>query len=184
MNNREPENASQQTRLANAAKNSEALTTRALSSVPALRLARFFAVLVFAGFVLNEIWEMAQMTDYAETAGRSWAVTFAFCTSAAAGDVAIILGIYAVGALAAGDPGWGLRGQWNVYPAAAILGLVYATLVEHAALATGRWSYAPGMPIVPGLGAGLWPLLQMSLLPPLTFLLAGWGSGRSSTQRS
>ena len=37
------------------------------------------------------------------------------------------------------------------------------------------------MPVVPGLGAGLWPLLQMTLLPPLTVWIAQWGAGRSAT---
>jgi hypothetical protein len=60
-----------------------------------------------------------------------------FCTLAAMGDVEIILGIYAAGALAA-----------------------------------GRWSYMERMPVVSALGAGLLPLFQMTLLPPLTFLFA------------
>jgi hypothetical protein len=32
------------------------------------------------------------------------------------------------------------------------------------------------------LGAGLWPLLQMTLLPPLTFLFARWWASRSATK--
>jgi hypothetical protein len=143
-------------------------------------LGRFFVVTVLTGFVLNEIWEMAQMSAYVETTGHSWTNTLGFCTRAAAGDVGIILGIYAAGALAAGDSGWGLRGYWNIYATAAVLGLVYAALVEHAALAAGRWSYTERMPVVPGLGAGLWPLLQMTLLPPLTFRIARWWAGRSA----
>ena len=101
---------------------------------------------------------------------------------AAAGDVEIILGIYAIGALAAGDPGWGLRGRWNIYATEAVLGLACAALVEHAALATGRWSYTESMPVVSVLGAGLWPLLQMTLLPPLTFVFARWWADRRSTK--
>jgi hypothetical protein len=31
-------------------------------------------------------------------------------------------------------------------------------------------------------GAGLWPLLQMTLLPPLTFILAQWWDGRRTTK--
>ena len=34
------------------------------------------------------------------------------------------------------------------------------------------------------LGAGLWPLLQMTLLPPLMFLLARWGAGRNANRGS
>ena len=122
------------------------------------------------------------MSAYAETAGHSWTSTLGYCTQAAVGDVGIILGIYAVSALAAGDLGWGLRGRWNIYATAAISGLAFAALIEHAALADGRWSYTERMPLVPGLGAGLWPLLQMTLLPPLTFLFARWWGGRNATK--
>ena len=148
-------------------------------SLPVRQLGRFFATTVVASFVLNEIWEMAQMSGYVETAGHSWTRTLGLCTRAAVGDVGIILGIYAAGALAAGDPGWGLRGRWNNYATAAVLGLAYAALVEHAALAAGRWSYTESMPVVSMLGGGLWPLLQMTLLPPFTFLLARWWATRS-----
>jgi hypothetical protein len=157
-------------------------TSGAYSSLSWRRLGRFFVTTVFVGFVLNELWEMAQMPAYVETAGHSWAGTLGFCTRAAVGDVGIILGIYAVAAFAAGDPGWGLSGRWNIYAAAAVLGLAYAVLVEHAALAAGRWAYTERMPVVSVLGAGLWPLLQMTLLPPLTFLFARWWACRSSTK--
>ena len=124
------------------------------------------------------------MSAYVETAGQSWASTLGLCTRAAVGDVGIILGIYAAGALAAGDPDWGLRGRWNIYATAAVLGLAYAALVEHAALAAGRWSYTERMPVVSVFGAGLWPLLQMTLLPLLTFLIARWWTGRSTTKNA
>ncbi|OGT97097.1 MAG: hypothetical protein A2X80_14205 [Geobacteraceae bacterium GWB2_52_12] len=55
-------------------------------------------------------------------------------------------------------------------------------IVEHAALTAGRWSYSERMPVMPWLGAGLWPLLQMALLPSLTFLFARWWAGRSVTK--
>ena len=157
-------------------------TSCAHSRLPWRRLGRFFAATMLASFVLNEIWEMAQMSAYVQTAGHSWTSTLGLCTRAAAGDVGIILGIYAAGALAAGDLGWGLRGRWNIYATAAVLGLAYAALLEQAALAAGRWSYTERMPVVSMLGAGLWPLLQMTLLPPLTFLFAHWWTGRSATK--
>jgi hypothetical protein len=142
----------------------------------------FLVTTVFVGFVLNEIWEMAQMSAYVETTGHSIMSTLGFCTRAAIGDVGIIMGIYAAGALAAGDPCWGLRSRWNICATAAVLGLVYAVLVEHAALASGRWSYTERMPVVSVLGAGLWPLLQMTLLPPLTFWIARWWVNCSVTK--
>ncbi len=162
--------------------NAGGCASSAHTSLPWRRLGRFFATMVLASFVLNGIWEMAQMSAYVETAGRAWTSTLGLCTRAAVGDVGIILGIFAAGALAAGDLGWGLRDRWNIYATAAVLGLAYATLVEHAALAAGRWSYTERMPVVSVLGAGLWPLLQMTLLPPLTFWIAQSWAGRSATK--
>jgi hypothetical protein len=164
------------------AENVDGCTSSSRSGLTWRRLCRFFASMVVASFVLNEIWEMAQMSAYVETAGHSWISTLGFCTRAAVGDVGITLGIYFAGALAAGDLGWGLSGRWNIYATAAVLGLVYAVLVEHAALAAGRWTYTERMPVVSVLGAGLWPLLQMTLLPPLTFWIARWWTGRSTTK--
>jgi hypothetical protein len=177
-------NAAQHDLTADQAGNAGDCTSSAHSSLPWRRLVRFFATTVLAGFVSNEIWEMAQMSAYVQTAGHSWTSTLGLCSRAAVGDVGIILGIYAAGALAAGDLGWGLRGRWNTYATAAVLGLAYAALVEHAALAAGRWWYTDRMPMVSLLGAGLWPLLQMTLLPPLTFLFARWWAGRSTTKNA
>ncbi|SJM90977.1 membrane hypothetical protein [Crenothrix polyspora] len=168
----------------NQAGNTGDCISRAHSGLSWWRLGRFFATTALVSFVLNGIWEMAQMPAYVETAGYSWTRTLGFCTRAAVGDVGIILGIYAAGVLAAGDLVWGFRGRWNIYATVAVFGLAYAALVEHAALAAGRWSYTERMPIVSMLGAGLWPLLQMTLLPPITFLFARWWTGRSATKGS
>ncbi len=180
----EDHNAPQRDLHANRAGNAGDRTSGTNSSLPWRRLGRFSAATVLMGFALNEIWEMAQMVTYGEMAGHAWTSTLGRCTAAAAGDVGIILGIYAVSALAAGDPGWGLRGRWHIYATAALLGLVSAALVEHAALAAGSWSYMDSMPMVPWLRAGLWPLLQMTLLPPLTFWIARWWAGRNPIERS
>jgi|GEM_PF-708410 len=175
-------NASQHTLHASQVGTAKDCTSGAHCSLPWRQLWRFFAATVLTGLVLNEIWEMAQMSAYVETAGRSWTSTLGFCTRAAVGDVGMVLGIFAVGTLAAGDLLWGLGGRWNIYATAAILGLAYAALVEYAALAAGRWSYTERMPVVPGLGAGVWPLLQMTLLPPLTFWISRWWVGRGATK--
>ena len=180
----ERHNRPQQNSHAEQAEKAGECTSSAHSSLPWRRLGRFFATTMLASFVLNEIWEIAQMSAYVEIAGHSWASTLSLCTRATVGDVEIILGIYLAGALAAGDLAWGLRGRWNIYATAAVMGLAYAALVEHAALTAGRWSYSERMPVVSVLGAGLWPLLQMTLLPPLTFLFARWWAGRSATKGS
>ena len=91
------------------------------------------------------------MFAYVETAGRSWTSPLGLCMWAAVGDVEIILGIYAAGALAVGDLVWGLRGRWNIYAAAAVLGLADAVLVEYAALAAGHGRTRSACPWCPGL---------------------------------
>jgi fatty acid desaturase len=139
---------------------------------------RLYVAIVLSSFVLNELWEMAQMPAYAETAGRSLSRTIGPCSRAAVGDVGITLGIHTVIALAVCDLGWTLRRRWGASAAAAALGLACAILVECAALAAGRWSYTEQMPVVPALDAGLWPLLQMTLLPPFTFLVPRKWVGR------
>lgn len=78
---------------------------------PWRRLGQFLAATVLVSFVLNELWKMAQMSAYVEMAGRSWASTLGLCTRAAVGDVGIVLGISATGALAVGDLSWGFRGH-------------------------------------------------------------------------
>lgn len=141
----------------------------------------FLAALSLSALVLNWFWEMIQMPAYNELAGRSWSEALVPCTLATFGDVAITLAIYAVGAVAAGRLRWGMSGGWNVYTAAALLGAASATAIEWGALGSGRWSYSESMPIVPVLGVGLWPLLQLTLLVPASIWLAGhairWGHG-------
>jgi len=51
------------------------------------------------------------------------------------------------------------------------LGGVVATLVEWKALKTGRWQYTDKMPIVPFVGAGLSPFVQLMILPSLVALI-------------
>ena len=142
------------------------------------RIIAFFVLTILIGFGLNVLWEMGQMGAYVQTADQPWPETLALCTRAALGDVVILLGIYAGTALAAADPIWSLRGKWNHYAITMVLGVGAAALIEHSAIANGRWTYNSTMPLVPFLEAGLWPLLQMTILPPLTIFMAVRLSGR------
>ncbi len=132
----------------------------------------FFAALVLAAFGLNWLWEMVQMPAYVQMAGRSWTEATLPCALASLGDVTVTLAIYGLGALAAGQGRWGVQPRWNVYATGALLGGLVATGLECRFLASGRWSYNEQMPVVPILGVGLWPLLQLTLLVPVS-----WASG-------
>lgn len=131
------------------------------------RFLTFLGVMTLAAFVLNWIWEMTQMEAYEGMAERSWSETAGRCTTAALGDVAITLGIYAIGATAAGNLRWGLERGGNVLAACALMGLAVAVLVERHALAAGIWNYNSAMPLLPWADVGLWPVLQLALLVPL-----------------
>jgi hypothetical protein len=137
------------------------------------------AALTLAAFGLNWLWEMAQMPAYVEMAGRPWRETLPICTLATLGDVVITFTVCGVGALAAGQVWWGVTGKWNVFATAALLGGAVAVVIEWRALASGRWSYTERMPVVPFLGVGLWPLLQLSLLVPAAL----WVAARCGNRR-
>lgn len=103
-------------------------------------------------------------------AGAHWPAVL-WCTRAAVGDAVISMGAYA--GVAARD-----RNRfWLRSPRAAPLlvflsiGLLITVVLEWLNVHQwARWSYSPRMVTV--LGIGLSPLLQWTLLPPLTLWLA------------
>ena len=134
----------------------------------------YFTVVALSAFSVNWLWEMFQMSAFVEMAGRSWRETALPCARAAMGDVAMTFAIYAFGALAASDIHWGVTGRWNVNLSGALLGGGFAAAFEWYSLASDRWTYNELMPIIPVLGVGLWPLLQLPLLVPLSWAIARW----------
>ena len=131
-------------------------------------LTRFFICMAAVSFLLNAVWEMAQMPAYKDLAERPLPETAVRCAPATLGDVAITFWIYAIGALAPHSLSWGLGPRWNVSLVVALLGAMHAIWIEQAAIASGRWSYTAAMPIIPRLSVGLWPVLQLLVLTPLT----------------
>ena len=144
-------------------------------------LARFFASMALLSFLFHAIWEMAQMPAYKDMAGLPLRETIARCAPATLGDVVITFWIYAVGALAARSFSWGLQPRWNVFLTLALLGAMHAIWIEQAAIANGRWAYTEAMPVVPRLNVGLWPVLQLMMITPLS---VGLSSRTSSSKRS
>lgn len=144
----------------------------------------FFGLLSAAALVLNWLWEMAQMPAYAEMAGRPWLDTLLPCTRASLGDVALTLAVCGIGALISGRWLWAAQGTWNVYAGAALLGAILGAATECRLLASGRWSYTGRMPVVPVLGVGLWPLLQLTLLTPIALWIAGRLTGAATARPS
>jgi hypothetical protein len=134
----------------------------------------YVTALLAVSFAVNWVWEVAQMAAYAPAEGRSRAEEFLVCTLAAVGDAALTLLVFAAAAIVKRPRRWVWDGGRKAYGAAALAGGALAVLIEWAALAAGYWSYAPGMPRVPGAGVGLLPFLQLTLLVPLSL----WGAAR------
>ena len=141
-----------------------------------------FSVVIFA-LLLNFAWEILQAPLYAGMADRSHAQVIRACLQATVGDAVIML--MAHGAVAAVAH----SRRWIVAPRGWQLALLVAIGVSITAaiegLATrgywiGQWNYLPTMPLVPGAGIGLVPLLQWVVLPLLTV----WFVRRQLARRS
>jgi hypothetical protein len=141
-----------------------------------------FSVVIFA-LLLNFAWEILQAPLYAGMADRPHAQVIRACLQATVGDAVIML--MAHGAVAA----VARSRRWIVAPRGSQLALFVAIGVSITAaiegLATrgywiGQWNYLPTMPLVPGTGIGLVPLLQWVVLPLLTV----WFVRRQLARRS
>lgn len=137
-------------------------------------LARFghqVAIVFLVTVALNYIWEIAQAPLYAGS--DQWGSVWWHCFIASLGDGILVWIIVAIG--------WAVfrRVDWYRYPTGKTYGLMLLTGlciglgVEWVALhVLDRWSYDSRMPLIPILGIGLVPVLQMVVLPPLIFRFA------------
>lgn len=126
---------------------------------------RFYPTLAVTAFGLNWIWEMAQMFAFEIKPEESRLQVFLFCTLATVIDAAVTIGIY------------GLLHRINLsnpllfYLSAALIGAVCATFFEWFAFRFELWKYNSAMPVVPIIGVGLLPFVQLTLLVPLAIRL-------------
>lgn len=127
----------------------------------------FYGVLFVVAFGLNWIWESGQMFAYATEAGDSRTKSFLFCTLAAGADAVVTVLIS--GFLKSRMKPTGAK----IYFSAAILGAMCAAVFELFALRFGLWAYSERMIVLPVIGAGLLPFIQLTLLVPLAIWLTG-----------
>lgn len=125
---------------------------------------------------LHFAWEMAQARLFTNFAGMSWWQHAPRCLFAALGDVTLSGLAWTCTALLFGWR-WPFEGRLTSPALLWIaVGEVATIALERWALAAGRWTYAPHMPIV--FGVGLSPLLQWVIVPVLTLALARRSDGR------
>ena len=140
---------------------------------PPLVMATLFAISV----PLNFLWELAQMPLYVE---EGKLLEFArHCIVPSLGDGLIVLMIFGAGWRVFRRADWFFRPRAFAYPLMLTTGLLIAVVIEWIAVyGLGRWSYTARMPLLPILGVGLSPVLQMLLLPPVIFKAAAWWLNR------
>lgn len=132
---------------------------------------------IFAvAILLNYPWELAQLPLY-EGMG-SWRENLLHCTRCSLIDGVLVLGIFAAGSVATGEPMWFMRPGWRGYIAIIAAGLLTGVAVEVVGIQMGALVYSKAMPSLPALNVGLVPVLQMVVLPPIIFDLAGRACAR------
>lgn len=147
-------------------RSSTLMTIRKHSS---LRL--YLLVLFICSLVLNWFWEMLHMPGFVEMAGRTWMDTAWRCFEASISDVMMTFLVYGIISLL-GHRNWIIKPTPKSLFFAAVLGACLASGVELFALKLGRWHYTEAMPVVPILGVGFWPFMQLTLLIPLSLYLS------------
>jgi len=131
-----------------------------------------FNVAVFA-LLLNFPWEVLQMSLFVEMADAPLVEAIKGCSQASLGDMVIMLIAYACVSLIARSRRWVLAPSRRELTGFVAIGVSITAVIEWLALGgrwIGSWTYAPEMPVVPGVGIGLVPLLQWVALP----LLVAW----------
>ena len=126
---------------------------------------KYTAKLAVVAFLLHLVWENAQAPLYAGF--QSFSQHFSMCLIGTLGDMVITFSVLGFMLLLKKDVT-----RSADFLALAVLGFIVAVLIEQHALLVGKWGYALTMPILPVLKVGLTPILQMTLLLPLSFYLA------------
>lgn len=134
------------------------------------------------GFLLNLIWENVHAPLF-EGFTNFWD-HFMICFWASLVDAATILLLYGLVVFWYKDLYWFRYMNWKVALILIMAGGAIAVGFEYWAFAIDYWAYAEEMPVVPYLGVGLSPLLQMMLLPLLTFILVAQMSKSKENRRS
>ena len=140
---------------------------QALTWTPEFNLALF-------AFLLNLPWELWQVPLFERMPLAPHWEAVKTCSRAAAGDAVIALVAYWAVALVVRHRGWVVVPTASRVLGFTACGLGITIAIERLALGgvwMQNWAYSPLMPVVPGLGVGLSPLVQWLVLPPLLIWL-------------
>jgi hypothetical protein len=127
-----------------------------------------YATLGAIAFLANVAWEYSHLPLYTsyEHLGHGTALVL----WASAGDVMYTFLVVLFVAICKRNELWFQKANMPEYILLGILGLATALFVEYKALALHRWAYTTAMPTL--FGVGLSPMLQLTLLIPLSVYAA------------
>jgi hypothetical protein len=135
---------------------------------PALALAVRYLAVATLGHALWEAGQLPLYTLWSLGTPREILTAYIHCSG---GDVLIAVSTLSIAAAltrACRGPVFGPGMVWT----AVLLGVAYTILSEWLNVSVrGSWAYAPAMPVLPGIGTGLAPLLQWLVVPFLAFAL-------------
>jgi len=131
------------------------------------RLRNVLGIVCALSFGLNFVWEMLQMPLFR---GMDWSpASWVLCAAASLGDAAFAATAYAVLALRHQDVKWVCARDARDVLLVIAAGVLTSTLGESMGQTLGWWSYSALMPLMPGLGVGTAPLVQLAILSIVTF---------------
>jgi len=96
---------------------------------------------------------------------------FGLCLLGTLGDIGLTLFVYLTIALLKGNAYWIRELNRKDLLVLAIIGFYAAVQIEQQALLSDQWSYTSSMPVIPYLKAGLTPVLQMTILLPVSIYI-------------
>lgn len=133
---------------------------------------KLISIFAAVELVLHGIWEYTACGIFYTMEGQGFIEHQLLMIQATVGDVFIALGLFLILAFVNHRSNWFLE-NWERKDY--IISLLYSVLVafyfEAHALHLGRWGYQENMPLVYGTSIALVPVIQLSLLLPLGFVL-------------
>ena len=141
------------------------------------KIALQLGIIFGMALAINYVWEMAQMPFYEEmlfSDPQAWLV----CFRAGLGDALFTIAVYFGGRLLFRRWDWPQRLTLSKVIYLFFAGIVAAIVTEIAALEAGRWAYTHLMPLLPVVGVGLVPMVQLAVLPWVSYKLALRLSGK------
>lgn len=142
-------------------------------SMTAIEPSRQWSLALFGRYLAfmalgNLLWEIAQLPLYIIWSPGTWrdlVIAVVHCTL---GDV-LVSAVCFVSAFLLSGGGGDQRARW-IPTISIFLGVSYTAFSEWLNVSVlESWAYAPAMPVLPGIGTGLSPLLQWLVIPALGF---------------